>query len=78
MCFHGHKNIILSFLNSVLSRREGEKIVDILINDPANQKETIFSKFSIVDVRCTDEKNNQYIIFRHKFKYRFTDYIAEF
>ena len=57
-----HKNILISFLNSVLERTEGEKIVEIIINDPSNVAETPLSKTSIVDVRCTDQKNNQYII----------------
>lgn len=57
-----HKNILMSFLNSVLGRIEGEKIVDVIINDPSNVAETPLSKTSIVDVRCTDQSNNQYII----------------
>ena len=57
-----HKNILISFLNSVLERTEGEKIVEVIINDPSNVAETPISKTSIVDVRCTDQKNNQYII----------------
>jgi len=57
-----HKNILISFLNSVLERIEGEKIVEVIINDPSNVAETPLSKTSIVDVRCTDQKNNQYII----------------
>jgi len=57
-----HKNILISFLNSVLERVEGEKIVDVTINDPNNVAETPISKTSIVDVRCTDERNKQYIL----------------
>jgi len=57
-----HKNILMSFLNSVLERIEGKKIVDVTINDPNNVAETPPSKTSIVDVRCTDQSNNQYII----------------
>ena len=57
-----HKNILMSFLNSVLERAEGEQIIDVVINDPSNVAETPLSKTSIVDVRCTDQRNNQYII----------------
>ena len=57
-----HKNILMSFLNSVLERGEGLQIVDVVINDPSNVAETPLSKASIVDVRCTDQQNNQYII----------------
>lgn len=57
-----HKNILMSFLNSVLGRAEGEKIIEVIINDPHNVTETPLSKESIVDVRCTDQKKHQYII----------------
>ena len=57
-----HKKILMSFLNSVLERTDGMLIVDVIINDPSNVPETPLSKTSIVDVRCTDQKNNQYII----------------
>jgi len=57
-----HKNILMSFLNSVLGNREGKKIIDVVLNDPANLPETLEAKASIVDVRCTDQNNNQYIV----------------
>ena len=56
------KEILISFLNSVLERPEGQKIVDIIFNDPYNTPETKELKLSIVDVAATDEKNNHYII----------------
>src|SRR6185436_19111370 len=56
------KNIVISFLNAVLTRTEGEKIVDVTINDPHNRPDTPSSKFSVVDVRCTDQNNHQYIV----------------
>ena len=61
-----HKDIVISFLNSILERKEGRKIIDVTINDPNNLPETNSpeeqSKSSIVDVRCTDQLKNQYII----------------
>ncbi len=57
-----HKNILIDFLNTILERIEGEKIIDIVLNDPYNGQETPHLKLSIVDVRCTDQKNNQYIV----------------
>lgn len=57
-----HKNILMSFLNSVLDRVEGEKIVDVVMNDPNNVAEILSSKTSAVDVRCTDQHGNQYIV----------------
>ncbi len=57
-----HKNILISFLNSILEKKEGEKIVDVIINDPNNYPERLELKHSIVDVRCTDQKKNNYIV----------------
>jgi len=57
-----HKNILLSFLNSILEKTDWNKIVDVVINDPNNLRETKLSKLSIVDVRCTDQMGNQYIV----------------
>jgi len=57
-----HKNVLMSFLNSVLERHEGERIIEVIINDPSNHPETIESKASIVDVRCSDQQGNNYIV----------------
>ena len=57
-----HKEILISFLNSVLERAEGAKIVDVIINDPANLPEIRDLKSSIVDVRCIDQLSHQYIV----------------
>lgn len=57
-----HKDILISFLNSVLERVEGSKIVDVIMNDPSNIPETVKAKASIVDVRCSDQKGHQFII----------------
>lgn len=57
-----HKNIVISFLNSILQRSDDMQIVDVVMNDPSNLLETHDAKTSIVDVRCTDQQNNQYII----------------
>ena len=56
-----HKNILISFLNSILRRPEHLKIIDVSINDPANTPDRPGSKYSIVDLRCTDQDQNQYI-----------------
>ncbi len=61
-----HKDIIISFLNSILERKNERKIVDVAIGDPNNLPEVNSpeeqSKSSIVDIRCTDELKRQYII----------------
>ena len=54
--------ILISFLNSILDLPEGEKISSVIITDPCNQPDTPKLKRSIVDVRCTDQKNRQFII----------------
>jgi predicted transposase/invertase (TIGR01784 family) len=57
-----HTSVLISFLNAVLSRGEGEKIVDVTILDPHNHPDTAGAKFSIVDVRCIDQNNHHYIV----------------
>jgi len=57
-----HKNIVISFLNSVLQRAQGKQIVDVTMNDPHNVPETQDSKASVVDVRCIDQAGFQYIV----------------
>ncbi len=58
-----HKGLLINFLNSVLGRPEGEKIIDVTIEDPHNMAETPgTSKASIVDIRCTDQSKNHYIV----------------
>ena len=52
----------ISFLNSVLERREGELITLVQINDNANKPITKDMERTFVDVHCTDQKNNKYII----------------
>jgi len=66
-----YKNVVISFLNSILNRKGSEKIVDVAMNDPYNHPETVVtdtteeqksSKSSIVDIRCIDQAKNRYII----------------
>ena len=56
------KEIVISFLNSVLGREGQETIVDVVITDPHNNQETDQLKFSVVDARCTDQNGKQYIV----------------
>lgn len=57
-----HKNVVMSFLNNILGRAEGEKIVDVTFGDTHNHPKIIGSKASIVDVKCFDQKGIHYII----------------
>ena len=54
--------ILISFLNSVLELAEGDKITSVIITDPYNLPDAQWLKTSIVDVRCTDQSNRQFII----------------
>lgn len=56
------KSILMSFLNSILGRVEGEKIIDVTITDPYNNPDTAWLKLSIVDVRCVDQSGKHYIV----------------
>ena len=55
-------DLTISFLNGVLERREGELITLVQINDSANKPLTKDMERTFVDVHCTDQKNNKYII----------------
>lgn len=57
-----HKDVVISFLNTILGRPEGEKIIDVSFGDTHNQPVTISSKASIVDVKCFDQKGHYYLI----------------
>ena len=56
------KAILMSFLNSILNRQEGEKIIEVTITDPYNNPDTEWLKLSIVDVRCVDQAGKNYIV----------------
>ncbi len=55
-------DLTISFLNSVLERREGELITLVQINDSANKPIAKDMERTFVDVHCTDQKGNKYII----------------
>lgn len=57
-----HKNILIHFLNDVLGRNDGIKIVDVDFLSPIQDPEAFAKKQSIVDVLCKDHKGRQYII----------------
>ena len=57
-----HTDILINFLNNTLDRPQGQQIVSVVINDPYNHPELVSGKSSIVDVRCTDQSGQQYII----------------
>ena len=54
--------LTISFLNAILNRQQGERIVSLDILDGANFPERIGSKKTFIDVKCADEKNRVYIV----------------
>ena len=57
-----HTEVVINFLNSILCKKEGDKIVSVIINDPNNQPLIMNNKQSIVDVLCIDQQGSKYII----------------
>lgn len=57
-----NKDLLISFLNSILGRTEEKLITDVDFSDPYNHQQSALLKVSIVDVRCTDKAGNNYIV----------------
>ncbi|CAO5674629.1 MAG: hypothetical protein HEEMFOPI_00094 [Holosporales bacterium] len=57
-----NKQILIQFLNDMISFKEGMPIVDITYLKPIQDPEISSQKTSIVDILCKDEKGNQYIV----------------
>ena len=57
-----HKNILIHFLNDMLGFSNKDKIQSISFLKTAQDPDIASKKQSIVDVLCTDEKGNQYIV----------------
>ena len=60
--FGEHPNIMKSFLNSILPLNKGQYIESITYEDPAMIPELPELKHSIVDVKCTDNYDRQFIV----------------
>lgn len=56
------KDILIAFLNDVIDRKKGERIRDIIMVDPNNHPEAPSAKYSIVDIKCVDERGITYIV----------------
>ncbi len=55
-----YKNLLIHFLNAVLEKPEQEKIEEISILNPYNEREFEKDKLSIADVKAKDETDNHY------------------
>jgi len=60
--FGEHPHLLKSFLNALLPLEEGREIVALEYLPADMVPELPILKFSIVDVRCTDQKGRQFIV----------------
>jgi predicted transposase/invertase (TIGR01784 family) len=56
----GNLNLLLNFLNAVLSQELNEPIIWVQILNPFNEKEFIDDKLSVVDVKAKDSQDRLY------------------
>ena len=57
-----HKNLTISFLNSILDRKEGQLIIEVNFADTEQLPESIDGRKSFFDIYCTDQDGNKFII----------------
>ena len=57
-----NKDILIHFLNDMITFKENSPIVTVTFLKTVQDPETAAKKTSIVDILCTDEKGNQYIV----------------
>ncbi|MBO7626040.1 MAG: Rpn family recombination-promoting nuclease/putative transposase, partial [Paludibacteraceae bacterium] len=60
--FGEQKDLLQSFLNAILPLKEGTEIESLEYLSPEMVPENPAKKYSIVDVRCTDNHNRQFIV----------------
>jgi predicted transposase/invertase (TIGR01784 family) len=60
--FGENKDLLISFLNSLLPLKEGQEIVSIEYLSPEQVPDTILGKNSIVDVKCVDNAERSFIV----------------
>ena len=60
--FGQHKNLVRSLLNALLPMPEGMEIRSVEYLSPENIPDTPAKKYSIVDVRCTDNYGRNFIV----------------
>jgi predicted transposase/invertase (TIGR01784 family) len=57
-----NKNLLIHFLNAILEPKQGERIQDVTLLNPYNEREFIGDKLTIVDVKAIDESGKMYQI----------------
>ena len=67
------KEILISFLNSILARTGEKEITDITLLNPYQAPQIQGSKETIVDVRCHDQGGSEYIVEMQVLKQNYFD-----
>ena len=62
LVFGEHPDLVMSLLNSLLPLGEDEKITSVEYLTPEMVPANPGKKYSVVDVRCTDQKKRQFIV----------------
>ncbi|HOK40022.1 MAG TPA: Rpn family recombination-promoting nuclease/putative transposase [bacterium] len=57
-----HTKILTDLLNAILNYQKGKQIKKTIILNPMNLQEKINDKYSVLDIKATDEKGRQYNI----------------
>ncbi|MEA1968514.1 MAG: Rpn family recombination-promoting nuclease/putative transposase [Thermodesulfobacteriota bacterium] len=57
-----NKNILIHFLNAVTGFKDKNKIIDVVIQNPYNEREFIGGKLSVVDIKAKCQNDFQYQI----------------
>ena len=57
-----NKDILVHFLNDMLTFRGNSKIIDVQFLKPSQDPDIVSRKQSIVDVLCIDEEGRQHIV----------------
>src|SRR4029079_7956488 len=57
-----NKDILIHFLNDMLTFKEKSPIREVTFLQPVQNPDIASKKTSIVDILCSDEKGNQYIV----------------
>ncbi|MCQ2974396.1 MAG: Rpn family recombination-promoting nuclease/putative transposase [Bacteroidales bacterium] len=60
--FGEHKNLVISLLNSLLPLPEGMEIKSVEYLNPENHNGNTKDKYSIVDVKCTDNYGRTFVV----------------
>ena len=60
--FGENKDLLISFLNSLLPLKDGQEIISIEYLSPEQVPDTVLGKNSIVDVKCIDNAERSFIV----------------